>query len=189
MVRSFDGSAIDEAPLVELCVESMRAPTAGNSAGVRMAVAGRELVPAFFEVATDEAWRNGAARASALARAGAVVVVWSEPTAYLERYAEGDKAAAQLSSLDRWPVPFWHTDAAMATMALLLLIEERGWQATIWGGFRADRAVLDFAEAPETAALFASVLVGRSDGRDRRSASLDRVVPTRRDRVRRLGVQ
>jgi len=28
--------------------------------------------------------------------------------------------------------PYWHTDAAMATMALLLLIEESGWQAALW---------------------------------------------------------
>ena len=48
------------------------------------------------------------------------------PQDYLARYGETDKTGSGLDRADGWPVPYWHTDAAMATMALLLLVEESG---------------------------------------------------------------
>ena len=48
MTRSFSGDAIDHQRLDELCVESLRAPTAGNSAGVRMCTVPREQLPGYF---------------------------------------------------------------------------------------------------------------------------------------------
>jgi hypothetical protein len=98
-----------------------------------MHIVGHESVSAYFEVATDEEWRNGARRAPGLQRAGAVVLVTSQRSAYLDRYGEDDKSSSGLSDERSWPVPYWHTDAAMATMALLLLLEERGLAATLWG--------------------------------------------------------
>jgi len=189
MVRSFDGRAIDPDALMTLCAESLRAPTAGNAAGVTMLVVGPERVADFFETATDEQWRRDAERAPGLLRAGAAVIVASEPSAYVERYRELDKLNAGLDDEAAWPVPYWHTDAAMATMALLLLIEETGWQATIWGAFRREAEILTFADAPRGSRMFASVLVGHGDGKDRRSSSLERRTPGRRDRVRRIGVE
>jgi hypothetical protein len=82
-------------------------------------------------------------------------------------------------------VPYWHTDAAMATMALLLLLEERGWQAVLWGSFRHSEDVRRWAGL-EDEELFASVLIGKTDGDDVTSKSLDRTVPARHERVRRL---
>ena len=145
MVRSFDGTPVDLTWLEERCADALWAPSAGNSAGVRMYTVGSALVERYFEVATDEQWRRSARRAPGLGRAGAVVLVTTRPQDYLERYAGSDKAASGLDDADAWPIPYWHTDAAMATMALLLLLEEGGWQATIWGNFRNDDAVLDWA--------------------------------------------
>ena len=185
MVRSFDGTPVDHAWLDELCAQALWAPTAGNSAGVRLRTVGAELVGAYFEVATDETWRREARRAPGLRRAGAVVLVTSRVADYLERYGEPDKASSGLAHRDAWPVPYWHTDAAMATMALLLLLEESGWQATLWGNFRHDAAVLAWAKASDEE-LFATVLVGRADGEDVASRSLAREVTSRADRVRRV---
>lgn len=74
----------------------------------------------------------------------------------------------------------------MATMALLLLIEEAGWGATLWGAFRHVDEVLAWAGAAAGTELFCSVLVGVPEPGDRRSASLDRVDRPRVDRVRRV---
>jgi nitroreductase len=104
---------------------------------------------------------------------------------YLARYGEADKAQSGLSEPSAWPLPYWHTDAAMATMALLLLIEEAGWQATFWGSFRHGDAVLRWAGIDEEE-LFGAVLIGRGDGADVMSGSLTRTVPSRNERVRRL---
>jgi nitroreductase len=185
MTRSFDGTPVDPTWLDELCAHALWAPTAGNSAGVRFSTIGRGDVAAYFDVATDEDWRKDSRRAEGLMRAGAVVLVTTRPQDYLSRYDEGDKASSGLSDRAAWPLPYWHTDAAMATMALLLLLEESNWQATLWGNFRNDEAVLRWAGIADEE-LFGSVLIGRGDGLDVASASLRRDVPPRQARVRRL---
>ena len=185
MVRSFDGSPVDPSRLDELCALALWSPTAGNSTGVRMHTVAHEHLGGYFEVATDEAWRTNARRASGLQRAGALVLVTSRRDDYTSRYAEDDKRHSGLERDDAWPIPYWHTDAAMATMALLLLFEEAGLHATLWGNFRHEAEILTWARI-ENEELFASVLVGRSDGEDVASASLTRDVPTRVNRVRRV---
>ena len=185
MIRSFDGSEVDPAWLEERCAEALWAPTAGNSAGVRMHVIAQNDVASYFHYATDEGWRRRARRAPGLMRAGAVVLVTAQPALYLERYAESDKGPSSLTQLESWPLPYWHTDAAMATMALLLLLEEAGLAATIWGSFRHEDDVLRWARVLDEE-LFASVLIGRDDGNDVASASLQRDVPTRQARVSRV---
>lgn len=185
MVRSFDATPVDLDWLEQQCAQALWAPSAGNSAGVRMYTVGRELVGGYFDVATDERWRATARRAEGLRRAGAVVLVTTRPQDYVERYAEPDKASSGLHDPDAWPIPYWHTDAAMATMALLLLLEESRWQATLWGNFRNGDAVLEWARV-ENETLFGAVLVGKSDGRDVASTSLSRRVPPRTSRVRRI---
>jgi nitroreductase len=185
MVRSFDETPVDQGWLDARCADALWAPSAGNSAGVRMHTIGRELIGAYFEVATDEAWRASSRRAPGLSRAGGAVLVTTRPRDYLERYAQSDKVGSGLAERSAWPVPYWHADAAMATMALLLLLEEGGWQATIWGNFRNDAAVLEWARISDEE-LFATVLVGHGDGQDVPSSSLAREVPSRSARVGRV---
>ena len=70
----------------------------------------------------------------------------------------------------------------MATMALLLLLEEAQLGATIWGAFRHADEIAAWAGLDDEV-LYASVLLGWPDGLDERSASLDRPVPPRAERV------
>jgi nitroreductase len=168
--------------LGELCAQALWAPTAGNSAGVRCHTVGPELTGEYFAVATDEEWRTHARRADGLQRAGAVVLITSRRSEYVARYAEADKRHSGLDDEANWPIPYWHTDAAMATMALLLLIEESGWQAALWGNFRHEEEILRWARIDDED-LFATVLIGKGDGNDVASASLARDVPSRESRV------
>jgi nitroreductase len=170
MTRSFDGTPVPVDWLEEICALALWAPTAGNAAGVRCHVIDAEHVGGFFDVATDAQWREGARRYPGLRRAGAVVLVTSRPADYVARYGEPDKASSGLEEIDAWPLPYWHTDAAMATMALLLLLED------------ALRAWADLGEEE----LFVSVIIGRPDEGDVRSNSLRRPVPSRAERVRRV---
>jgi nitroreductase len=185
MTRSFDGTPVDLAWLDELCAEALWAPTAGNTAGVRFHIVDADHVDDYFNVATDAAWRHESRRYEGLRRAGAVVLITTRPGDYLKRYGEADKSSSGLSDRDAWPLPYWHTDAAMATMALLLLIEEGGWRAALWGNFRHDDDVRRWAKLDDEE-LFASVLVGRGDGNDSASGSLSRPVPSREARVSRV---
>jgi len=183
MVRSFDGTPVDPAWLADLCAQALWAPTAGNSAGIRLHTVGPALIGEYFEVATDEGWRSQSRRAQGLQRAGAVVLVTSRRGEYVARYAETDKRHSGLDDESNWPVPYWHTDAAMAAMALLLLIEESGWQAALWGNFRHEDEILRWAGIDDED-LFATVLIGKADGHDVSSPSLSRTVPSRASRVR-----
>lgn len=186
MVRSFDGTAIDLDWLEQTCATALLAPSAGHSAGVRMTVAGRDRIGEYLDLATDSTWRERAERLEGWSGAGALVLVSVQVGDYLARYAEADKAGSGLDKRDAWPLPYWHTDAAMATMSLLLLIEESEFAAGIWGAFRHAEDVARWAGLDDEE-LFATIFVGRPDGRDRRSRSLDRPVPRRADRVRRMG--
>jgi nitroreductase len=186
MTRSFRDEPIDQDLLERLCATALRSPTAGNSAGVRMITVPRDGVARYLEVATDAAWRANSARFEGLSRAAAVVIVTSRPQDYTRRYGESDKSSSGLAERAAWPVPYWHTDAAMATMSLLLLLEESRLGAALWGNFRHEDAVLAWAGASDEA-LFATVLVGVPDSRDHPSASLSRPVPARDERVRRRG--
>lgn len=186
MVRSFDGTPVDPDWLDDVAAQALWAPTAGNAAGVRMHTVPAALIGAYLGVATDPEWRDRSRRSAGLARAGGAVIVTSRPQDYLARYGEPDKASSGLDRRDAWEVPYWHADAAMATMALLLLVEEAGLSATLWGNFRHAPAVLAWIGAPDEE-LFASVLIGTADGADPPSASLARPVPRRAARVRRVG--
>jgi nitroreductase len=183
MVRSFDGTPVESTWLADVCAQALWAPTAGNSAGVRFHTVEGELIGHYFEVATDEEWRSHARRAEGLQRAGAVVLVTSRRSEYVARYAEADKRNSGLDDESNWPIPYWHTDAAMATMALLLLVEEGGWQAALWGNFRHEEEILRWAHVDDED-LFATVLIGKADGNDVASSSLARDVPSRESRVR-----
>jgi nitroreductase len=186
MVRSFDGTPVPVDQLENWCADALRAPTAGNSAGTGFTIIPFDRVPDFFHAATDPQWRETAPRADALQRAGAVVLSWSEPRAYTERYRENDKASSGLGEAFAWPLPYWHTDAAMATMQLLLLVEDAGYGATIWGAFRNVDRIAQMAQWDTSRVLFASVLVGQPDGNDPKSSSLSRRTASRTMRVERV---
>jgi nitroreductase len=190
MQRSFDGSPVDEQLVESLLVTSLRSPTAGHARGVawRFGI-GPDEVGAWFDVATDEPWRTTAARAGGLARASAVCVATCDPAAYVARYAEADKAGSGLGTgPEAWPVPYWIGDAGAACLALLLLAEERGLAACFLGAFRRDEHVRALLGLSDSELIYGTVLLGRADGRDHRSASLDRPGPTRAERVRRFGL-
>ena len=183
MVRSFDGSAPSHETLAKWAELALLAPTAGNSAGVRLVVIEGGAVADYFAAATDQTWRSTAQRSAGLQRAGAVVAAFSCPSLYTARYGESDKATSGLSDVNAWTVPYWHTDAAMAVMQLLLLIEHDEWSACFWGNFRNEPQVRDLCELSDEWQLFGTVLIGNDDGNDRQSASLRRDVSSRAQRV------
>ena len=185
MTRSFTGDQIDRSLLDELCDLGLRAPTAGNSRGIELVVlSGPAEVATYFALTTDEPWRLRSRRFAGLSRAGAVVLVLADPSAYVERYGAEDKASSGLGDgADAWPVPYWIGDAGATTMALLLACEEQGLGCCFLGAFRGAAALLEEIGSPPGRVLYGAVLIGRADGHDHRSASLDRPGATRAARI------
>jgi nitroreductase len=132
MIREYADLPVDPA-LVDLALaNAVRAPSAGFSQGWAFLVLDRrEDVERFWEVTTTpgelpDSWLAG------MRTAPVVIVPCSSKAAYLDRYAEPDKGWTDLDEA-RWPVPFWHMDAAMASLLILLTAVDQGLGACFFG--------------------------------------------------------
>ena len=69
-----------------------------------------------------------------------VIVPMSDKGAYVERYAASDKHTPD------WPVPYWHMDAAMASLLILQTAVDEGLGACFFGvpGARTDAFRAEF---------------------------------------------
>jgi len=182
MVRRFDPDVPVSPDVVrDLVALAVRAPSAGFTQGWDFVVLLEPADRAAFWDAADagtpaDAWRRGVGAAPAL------VVCLSDPAAYLERYAERDKGWTD-RSLERWPIPYWDTDTAMAAMVLLLGAQDAGLGALFFG-VPAERhgAVRAALGIPAGRRLVGVVALGQEAGRaggsprTRRRRPLDEVV-------------
>lgn len=132
MCRRFDPSRpVPDDVLEEMLDLAVRAPSAGHTQGWEWVLlteaADRDR---FWSATTDDGppdrWLRGIRSAPVL------VVALSDRDAYLDRYAEPDKGWTDRSE-DHWPVPYWDTDVAMASMILLLAAQERDMGALFFG--------------------------------------------------------
>jgi nitroreductase len=190
MVRSFSSDPVD-APVVDCLLRAaLRSPTAGNTGGTAWVVLeGHDQTARYWEVATDEAWRRAnPARFEGLRRAPVVLLAYTCPSAYVARYAEPDKDDSRLgTAVEQWPVPYWYGDAAFGVMTVLLGAVDAGLGACILGSFRGEETLAATLGVPDGWRLFGGVVLGRPDGNDHRSASLDRPLPAATGRIHRGG--
>lgn len=133
MVRRYSPQPVDRAVLDRLLGNAVRAPSAGFSQGWAFLVLDEPgdvarfwRVTAGERLASPDAWLRG------MTTAPVVVVPLSSKDAYLERYAEPDKGWADRNE-DRWPVPYWHLDTAMASLLVLLTAVDEGLGACFFG--------------------------------------------------------
>ncbi len=132
MVRSFTAEPIPEEVVERLLANAQRGPSAGFTQGVELLVLnGPEETGRYWDVSLPPAEREGFAWPGLL-RAPLLVVPWTSPQAYRDRYALADKASAP----ERWDVPYWHVDAAFATLLALLTAVDAGLGALFFRVFR-----------------------------------------------------
>lgn len=176
MVRSFSEAPPPREALDAVLGHALRAPTAGNSQGWDAVVLeGPTQTAAFWESTTTPQWREESPRWPGLRRAPVVVVVFSNPGAYLARYCEPDKVRSGLgAAAGAWLVPYWDTDAAMAVMVLLLAAVDAGLGACFLGNFRGEDELKDALAVPTDRRYVGAVLIGRPDGEDPASSSTSR---------------
>jgi nitroreductase len=110
---------------------AVRAPSAGYSQGWRFLVLDEPAACAAFWAATAEDGPPDEWLAR-MQSAPALIICFSDKTAYLDRYAEPDKGWTDRDE-GRWPVPYWHIDTGMAAMLALLVAEEAGLAACFFG--------------------------------------------------------
>jgi nitroreductase len=132
MVRSYTDEPVDAAVVDRALRNATRAPSAGFSQGWGFLVLDtRADVDRYWRATADsvddpDRWLRG------MMRAPVVVVPCSSKAAYLRRYAEPDKGWTDQDE-SRWPVPFWHMDAAMAALLILQTAVDEGLGACFFG--------------------------------------------------------
>lgn len=155
--------------LVAMLDLARRAPSAGYSQGVHfLLLTGPDLV-AFWQGSGAGDWF--ARTQPGVLGAQALVIPLADEQAYTSRYAESDKAGHGLEDPANWPVPFWLTDAAMATQNLLLLAEESGWGALYFGLFAGSATAVRSLGVPARVVPLGAVALGRRAADDRPSGS------------------
>jgi nitroreductase len=132
MIREYADTPVDAAVIDRALANAVRAPSAGFSQGWAFLVLDQaQDIDTFWAVTTSpgelpDSWLRGMQTAPVL------IIPCSSKAAYLNRYAEPDKGWTDLDEA-RWPVPFWHMDAAMASLLILLTAVDEGLGACFFG--------------------------------------------------------
>ena len=132
MVRNYTEEPVDPTVVDRALANAVRAPSAGFSQGWGFLVLDTpDDVRRYWTATADDIdhpdeWLSG------MMRAPVVIVPCSSKAAYLGRYAEPDKGWTDRDEA-RWPVPFWHMDAAMASLLILQTAVDEGLGACFIG--------------------------------------------------------
>jgi len=161
MVRAFTDDPVDPELIDGLVDLARRAPSAGNSQGRAFVVlSGPEETARYWDV-TLPAERRASFRWPGLVAAPVLVVCLVRPEAWVERYAEPDKASTGLGEgRGAWPVPYWWVDAGMAVEHVLLGAVDAGLGACFFGLFGHEPAVLAALDVPEGWRAVGTVALG-----------------------------
>ncbi len=184
MTRAFDGRPIEPGVLHGLVDLASRAPSAGKTQGWHLVVLEGAETDEFWD-ATLPAVRRDSFRWKHLLTAPVIALPLADSKAYVDRYAEPDKAQTGLGAgAGAWPVPYWTIDTSMAVMTLLLAAEDVGLGALFFGVFRGERELRQRLGIPAGLELLGAIALGypavasedaasgpgRSAGRGRRPA-------------------
>ena len=132
MVRRYDPAVpVPEVALERILDAGLRVPSAGFTQGVSLLVLDGSDKDRYWEVttapeSTPDRWLIGMRTAPVL------ILVWTDPDAYLDRYAEPDKGWTDRDP-GRWTAPYWYVDAGMAALAILYAVVDEGLGACFFG--------------------------------------------------------
>ena len=162
MTRAFTPDQIDPALIDELVDLASRAPSAGKTQGWHVVVLeGADQVAQYWDITlpTD---KRASFRWQHLLDAPVLMIVLADPSAYVERYAEPDKARTGLGgSAEAWPAPYWTIDTSMAAMTLLLAAEDNGIGALFFGVFQREADVRTEFAIPDALEIVGAIALGR----------------------------
>lgn len=177
MVRTYSDRPLEHVTITELLDLARRAPSAGNTQAVRFLVLTEPVDVARYWNTTMSAEGQDSFRWQSMLRAPAIVLVLTDPKAYLERYSETDKSATgRGSSSSEWPVPFWWVDAGAVIQNLLLGATAAGLGACLFGTFDHEQPVKDVFDIPASMRIAGAITLGYP-GSDQPGRSTKRVRP------------
>lgn len=188
MIRSYTDEPIAPAELDRVLELARRAPSAGNTAAIEFIVLDTpDDVDRYWSCTLTEQ-KRARFRWQGLLRAPTLVIIATSPGAYVQRYAEADKARARLgASPDGWAQPFWWIDAGMVAQNILLLATAQGWGASLFGIFDHESDVRATFSVPDDRRLVCTIALGHPSDRDEPGRSAQRPRPPLREILHRGG--
>lgn len=126
MCRSFLPEPLGSDVVHHIVEAGLQAPSAGHSQGLRLVLLEGTERTVYWDL-TLPVDRRDRFRWKGLLNAPALLLVFTDPRAYVARYSEADKQHTGLGvSADAWTTPYWTVDAGMSVMAMLLAAEDQG---------------------------------------------------------------
>lgn len=160
MTRAYRPDPLPDGLLERLVTLANRAPSAGKTQGWHVIALEGEQTATFWDI-TLPPMRRGSFKWQTLLDAPVILLPFADPKAYVDRYAEPDKAATGLGAgPDAWPAPYWTIDASMAVMTLLLAAEDEGLGALFFGVFKGERQLRRTLGVPPWFQLLGAVSLG-----------------------------
>lgn len=142
MVRRFARRPVPPEVIDHVLDIGRRGPSAGFAQGLEFLVLDTPgTVATFWDVTRDP--EHGWDAETTEHGPAVLVLPLPDATRYLERYAQPDKIAFGMDRAERWPVPFWDVDAAMAAMLVLLAAVDQGLGGWFFGITHGERELLD----------------------------------------------
>lgn len=171
MVRRFRPDPVDRDDLDALLAYGLGGPSAGNSRSLHLVVLEGAEVDRYWNTTLPPDRRHRFPWPGLL-QAPVLILVYVEPEAYLNRYAEPDKAHTGLGGgEDRWSVPYWWVDGGAAVENVLLGAVAHGLGACLFGQFELEQGVRAEFGVPETMRAVGTVAIGHPAADDRPSRS------------------
>jgi nitroreductase len=163
MTRGYSDEPVPPEVLDRVLGVALRGPSAGFSQGVDLLVLdGPAQTRQFFEITSDPEFLAGPGVLQGLVQAPVIVLPIGDPSAYVARYAEPDKARSSLAGLpaEDWPVPYWLVDSSFAVMLLLLAATDEGLGALFFRLHRDPGPLLGTLGVPEGRMVIGAVALG-----------------------------
>lgn len=133
MVRNYSSEPVDPQVLDRALRNALHAPSAGFTQGWAFLVLDTpDDVRRYWEVTAAERLERPDSWLRGMMTAPVIVVPLSHEAAYRARYSEPDKQRGASAS-QRFPVPYWHMDAAMASLLILLTAVDEGLVGCFFG--------------------------------------------------------
>ena len=146
-------------------------PRAGNTEGIRYSLLENENTDIYWEITMDGNTKESFPWPG-LFNAPTLIIVWVNPSSYLERYAEDDKKRTGLGEDEKnWSTPYWWVDGGMAAMSILVAAESDNLGSLFFGIFSHEDALKKKYSIPEEYRAVGTIAIGHPAKNQRASKS------------------
>jgi nitroreductase len=173
MVRRFTDEPVPREVVERIVEAAQHAPSAGFSQGVSfVVVTDSTMRKRIGELCGEHEGYVAAGFDPFVSQAPVQIVVCTSESVYKERYREPDKRPDSAEPEMEWPVPYWHTDAGMALLLVLLAAVNEGLAGAFVGTWE-NKKVQEALEIPDEYWPIGVAMIGHG-APDKKSPSLQR---------------